>query len=166
MDYIDIIKYTVESIQVDGLPRFLCGHPKDINDQLTQMSRDYNKPNKFPAVCLILDTRKSNNSRIGISATVNYHILIVNDTLPNYNSLQRREHNFIPILRPIRERFIKALVKSKAVNNKDILRLEFSEVERYYWGKEGVGGVEANVFNDKLDAIELFDLKIDLKSNC
>ena len=84
----------------------------------------------------------------------------MNPTKAEYTTKQRREFNFTPKLDPLYSEFIHALDNFIGIA---IISENWDITRRYYWGSQLV---EKNIFNDKLDAIEIKNLEIEVNINC
>ena len=144
-------------------PYFMDGHIKEIAKRLTEKDKsgdDVIMYKKYPLIVL-LQNLEYDMDPININeAPVSF--VIVNSTNPEYITEDRREFNFTPILDPIYDEFIGAL---KDGTDKLILKNEKFKMKReYYWGSELA---DENPFNDRLDAIEVINLNLELITpNC
>lgn len=145
---------------------FQFGSGLEIIETLKQQS-DIDPFEKYPLVCMFLDVQEEHNEEAGIySRLPELRMAIVYGTDANYKAEERDEYNFRPILTPIYQTLLEQMMYSCAFM-KSGLGFEHSATRNYYWGRYGLYGKEGNIFNDKLDAIELTfrNLKI-LKTYC
>lgn len=134
----------------------------------TLMQRTKTRPfDKYPIVCLFLDVREVFNEDIGIYSRVpDLRIAIANGTNVNYKAAERDIKNFKPILTPICQELLEAMRLSCAFL-KPNTGFRHEAQRNYFWGRGGLYGKDGNIFEDKLDAIEITfrDLKI-LETYC
>lgn len=143
---------------------FLYGHGTEIINDLNDMLKNatYAKQ-RFPVVCLFLDN-KERIENDGFQSTVTLRRLVIaTDTDRNYSSAQRKAANFDVILNPLYELFISRLYWSTGVQS-DYPKHE--RWERYFWGKEGLYGNTASIFNENIDAIEINNLELKILKTC
>lgn len=135
---------------------YMHGSLKEINARLAQLSQSKDGQNqKFPLICLLHDyTRRRGDTY----ETAEITILIANNTLANYISDERLEKNFKAVLNPIYLELLRQLHLSPYFNTPSELRISHTKIDHYFYGTEGVGGV--NRFNDLVDCIELRDLEL------
>jgi hypothetical protein len=115
----------------------------------------------FPAICLMMDFEEERNVD-GYDAKATLSMVIMVSTNPAYISEDRYAANFIPTLYPLYDLFIEKLEASTELaveKGSDELPLH-TKIDRLYWGKEGLYGNTANIFNDYIDAIEIKDLTL------
>lgn len=141
-------------------PYFIDGHLLDVANQLLQKDGSV-APVKFKKYPLIvLEQDYAMNKFDGPLASASLNFVIVNQTKAEYTTEQRREFNFTPVLDPLYAEFIEALSSFTGVT---ILSENWEITRRYYWGSQLA---EKNIFNDKLDAIEIKNLEIETTINC
>lgn len=143
-------------------PFFMDGHISEISKRLKRKDESANSVlrwTKYPLVVLLQDIDFSNN-KINPTRT-SIDIIIVNQTEQDYTTVQRREKNFTPILDPLYNKLIFALrdnSKFRMTNN------DFNVSRKYFWGAVPKS---KNPFNDRLDAIEINNLNLELiKQKC
>ncbi len=141
-------------------PYFIDGHLLDVANQLLQKDGSV-APVKFKKYPLIVLEQDFTIDKLdGPIAKASLNFVIVNSTKAEYTTEQRREFNFTPTLDPLYSEFIQALDNFIGIGvnseNWDVTR-------RYYWGSQLV---EKNIFNDRLDAIELRNIEIEVTINC
>ncbi len=136
-----------------GQITYMYGHPSELVLNLNSMLGDtYCGAIKYPAILLFQDFEERLKNRI---YTADLHFIIVNSTIPTLKAHERYDKNFKPLLYPIYEQFIKVVKRRNATYDIDIRK-----IDRLYWGQKGLvyydeAGTK-NVFNDYLDAIEVF----------
>lgn len=151
-----------ESEQLPSNILYLYGHPLEIVSRLQSMTSSPTLKNqKFPLICLFTDIpiRKKIPGHYG-SALLQMIIAVQTDA--SYSSEQRTEKNFKPVLHPIKQELLKQIERHKQFTFPD--EMEYEEIDRYYWGKQGLYGNTANIFNDYIDCIELKDIRINIKN--
>ena len=141
-------------------PYFIDGHLLDVANQLIEKDGSV-APVKFKKYPLIVLEQDFEMDKLdGPIARAPLNFAIVNWTKEEYNTKQRREFNFTPTLDPLYSEFIEALDNFLGV---DILSENWGVTRRYYWGSQFV---DANIFNDYLDAIEVKNIEIETNINC
>lgn len=141
-------------------PYFIDGHLLDVAKQLV-MKNNSVAPNKFKKYPLIvLEQDFDMNKLDGVYTRASLNFVIVNRTQGDYNTKQRREFNFTPVLDPLYMDFIDALSNFEGL---EVVSDEWEVTRRYYWGSQFV---DKNIFNDWLDAIEIKNLNIETVINC
>ena len=141
-------------------PYFIDGHLLDVANQLVQKDGSVS-PEKFKKYPLIVLEQDFEMNKVdGPYAKASLSFVIINPTKVDYDTKQRREFNFTPVLDPLYLEFIEALNTFQGI---DIISDEWDVTRRYYWGSQFV---DKNIFNDLLDAIEVKNLKIEIVINC
>jgi hypothetical protein len=140
---------------------YMYGHPKEIANRLQELSNSPTEGNKkFPLVILFTDIT-IDRSLIGFYGSTSLRMLIANFTLAEYTSNQRTEINFKPILHPIKKELINQIDRHNRFTYED--ELTYKETDMYYYGSQIN---DKNIFNDRIDAIELRDIKLNIKNKC
>jgi hypothetical protein len=81
-----------------------------------------------------------------------------------YTMAERRDKNFLPFLYPIYAEFIKQLAVAPELGMPGELLLKHTKTDRPYWGGgDQIGNGTANLFNDFIDAIQIRNLKLNIK---
>jgi|ERR1044072_936408 hypothetical protein len=133
------------------------GHPKEINQRLQTLSESAEDKNKvFPRICLLTDI-PINRNIIGMYGQAKMRILICNYTEAEYTAEERTENNFKPILHPIKKEFINQLSVYGLFGFEG--EPTFTETDCYYYGSQIN---DKNQFNDRIDAIEITDLLVNI----
>jgi hypothetical protein len=143
------------------------GHLTEIAITLSEWSKsDTMRFEKFPVVCLLrpyLIQEKAGSDFKSVKMT----LMIANQTNPNYKSADRQINNFEPVLLPMYNELMLRLSKSAAFHLYDMRDMPHTQVLHDYWGRQGLAGNKANIFNDYVDAVEIRDLTLNLsQSNC
>jgi hypothetical protein len=158
---VEEIRDVVNSIVFDIPVYYLYGHPKEITKRLQEYTESFTSSNKkFPLIVLFTDiTVNRDKRRTDIYGKAKLRILIANITEGEYISEQRTAINFKPILHPIKSLFIEQMERHKQFTFDWV---EFSETECYFYGTEMN---DKNIFNDRVDAIEISNLNVIIKNN-
>jgi hypothetical protein len=164
---IESIESIVTSLQVNGIPNFLYGHRKEINNRLLEQNTITTKKEiRYPCIALRLDIPEFIKDGM---IEVKLNIAILSYTDKGYYAPERIENVYKPVLYPLYNSFMEALVNSGLFtwdHKLDGTMPEHTKVDRMYWGiAQGEGNV-SNIFSDPLDAIELIDLKLKTRINC
>lgn len=142
------------------------GHIQEIVNSMQRLTESPTQMyDKFPRIMLVEDIPMSMDGAIYNSATL--HILIVMATQKDYVSEQRQTIIFNPIINPIYDAMMSAITKDKYFNvyNPDT-DMPHAYYDRKFWGKAGIYGNVANIFNDYLDAKEIIGLKLKISKQC
>ena len=161
MRTVDQVPTTVDDT-TEQPPHYLYGHPHVVNQRLIE--RTQAALEKYPLVWLQLDySGQVFNGMIHYSA----NIVLLEYTDRNYTEEERTELVFRPKLVPLYERFFTALRKVgfawKGAQDKP----EHTFVHMGLYGSK-IAGLQSsnkeNFFTDPLDAIGIFDLKINYRN--
>ena len=107
--YIDIISEVVANIDVSGISgvdsvTFIYGDEEYIVNKLTEWSRSSTKrATTYPLIALLNDFEEDKDDRVKVS------LVVCNSTNKAYDNDQRKNNNFIPVLNPIYDGFLKSL---------------------------------------------------------
>ena len=139
---------------------FMHGHILEIIQELKKLSEDKaSKAMRYPLVALLRDFPETKGQEIGIYSEARLNLIIATRTEPTYNSEKRKSNSFVPVLYPIwgaLEKQIK-LAPEFIVNGTG---LDYTQIDHYFWGREGLFGSESNIFNDWIDCTEIKDLNL------
>lgn len=138
--------------------QFYAAHPLEIITTLQGKDESTFKYEKYPAICLLLDTRERIGYKPFALQATSLQFLFINYTEQEYTAVQRHEYNFKPILLPIYYEFLYQVSRSKYIANDIIENIQHDKINRYFWARDE--NQTANPFNDKLDAIELQNLQL------
>lgn len=169
---VDIIGEVVAEVQAELLPdlsayddnivgvNYMYGPPLEIINRLTKWSQSNGQDKKkYPLVALLHPITKRGGTNTIV--TTNLRIIIVRrNSDPKLFTEQRYENNFRPVLIPIFESFKEKLGENASFSSNGYFDIE--DTEWPFWG--GDEQQSANIFNDKVDIIELKinNLTIDL----
>ena len=158
------------SVNFGRLPKklyFMHGHQKEVNSVLqSQAAAAATQNNRFPLIVLFRDIKEELSIDDGQSYLIDFKARLGIFTLtdPSYRSDDRERNNFKPILKPILEEFINQLTQSLAFQFPTINQLGLKYYDCYFYGSSLNG---TNVFNDKVDAIEIESISLKLiNTNC
>ena len=159
---IDNVRLDYESVSNDPTkPYYEYGHPLEIIDTLTEKTNDKLVFDKYPLICLFLDATETIDERI-IKREITLDLVICAQSEKKWKALERTVETFEPILYPIYESLM------KHIKNDGVFSIvgSYDKIDRYSWGKNGLYGNTANLFNDYIDAIEIKNLKLEILKNC
>jgi hypothetical protein len=141
------------------IPFYLYGHRLDVSNRLLQKNLDaVYKEQKYPLVALFMDFPEVVANGM---ASYDLHIAILHITDANYTIEDRYIKVFKPILYPLYLSFMDKLRKvGKFTWPADQSYPPHTKTDRPYWGTVYEEGSERYIFNDRLDAIEISDLKV------
>lgn len=143
------------------------GHPLEIIETMNQFDKsDTFVYEKYPLVALFQDFEED-KATIGTAGEVRLNLIIARATLADYKAAERYTQNFKPILYPIYQALLEEIGGSfagKYFSVKDTTQISHTKIDRLYWGRNGLYKNEKNVFNDKIDAIEIKDLVLSVNS--
>jgi hypothetical protein len=138
---------------------YMYGHPKEISSRLQALSNSPTEGHKkFPLVILFTDITIDHDTP-GFYGAARLRMLVANITDPNYISDQRTELNFKPVLHPIKDELINQIAVHNQFTYED--ELKYQETDMYFYGSQQN---DKNIFNDYIDAIELRDIRINIKN--
>lgn len=139
---------------------YMWGHPIEVSEILEQLSKMPTKAaKKYPLIALFTDVPEAKgNARI--EAEIKLHLIIAVNTLQSYSSSQRLEKNFTPTLYPIYDQLLKSICYSGYFVGCTPGDLEHTKTDRFRYGKTGIYANSAEIFKDKIDCIEIENLKL------
>ena len=152
----------IDTITGDNKSVFIMAeHPIVALERLNELKRTILSGRPF--IMLLLDIQEIvGKSLIDVSCD----IIIGAVTNRSYSTDERYLNNFTPVLYPIYEAVMERLTNG----SKTILQSSYIEHEKWdrvLWGKQGLYGVDANIFDDYIDAIEVNKINLKIKkSNC
>lgn len=134
---------------------YLFGTRMEINDVLNTASKDPDqKLIRFPLVWLFVNNKREHNFNTPSDFNANLNFAFVQLTNRNYKADDRLTHVFKPILQPIVELFLEALISPyfSYMFWKDTDWLNYTDVFRYFYGSSDK---QQQVLDAPTDAIEL-----------
>lgn len=161
----DILNDIVEQVAEDyGAPvYYLHGHPVEIVNILKERSKHaINKFRKFPLIALLQDFEEVKGGNQSVNSQVSLNLIIATRTESKYLSSERYKLNFKPILHPIYEYLLDRIALHPAFGGMAPGVIPHTKIDRLYWGKQGLYGNEANIFNDRIDAVEIVNLELEI----
>lgn len=159
----DASKPGVGIIPVDS-PYYLHGHPLDIIQTLNlKDGSPSQKAKKYPMIALFQDFTEEMGTDQMIQSSTTLNIIIAYSTSDEYNSAQRYDNSFRTILYPLYDLFIEKVISSGWFLNASESLTSHDKIDRLYWGRGVNKSNKAVIFNDRIDAIEIQDLRLDLR---
>lgn len=135
------------------------GHPVEISSRLQAITNSTTEGHKkFPLIILFTDITIQKDVP-GFYGSANLRMLVANITEPHYISEDRTEKNFKPVLHPIKEELVRQIGLHAQFTYDG--ELTYDETDMYFYGSEIN---KKNVFNDYIDAIELKNIKVNIKN--
>lgn len=137
---------------------YMHGNMKEIVANLAEYTNNpAYKTKKFPIFILVEDIRinRANSDFYGV--TDGMSIIIANHTKAEYKSAEREAKNFVPILRPLYQNFLKQIASHPAFNVRSERKVPHKVTERKYWGADEH---TVNVLGDYIDAIEITEMNL------
>lgn len=162
-------KMDTELYHADTFPyhlNFLHGHPLEIVQVLQErLNSPDHKDSRFPLIALFRDFKitKGKKTEADIVGDASLNMIIAMQTDPLYRADQREALVFKPILYPIYNELLRQ-IKLSAHYSVNYAGIDHDQTDRYYWGRTGLYGNTGNTFNDYLDAIEIENMKLKVKS--
>lgn len=139
-------------------PYYFYGHPIDMNRQMMDRDKARATMNKvYPAVALRLPIQEEISGGM-VKYTMN--IAIFAETDLELSAPERYEQVIKPVLIPLYELFLDRLKKGGFTWEGNQKYPPHTKIDRPHHGVEETQGNRAYVFSNKLDAIELVNLKI------
>lgn len=141
---------------------FMDGTPWEIIQRLSE--KDQSKTEKFkkyPLLALFHNIEETRDPRIAIYADIRLNLVICNHTERKFDAPDRREKNFIPVLWPLYKIFLENIRKS-GYFELDFEMVPHTKTDQYFWGRNGLYGMDGNIFNDYLDAVEIRNLQLSI----
>ena len=144
---------------------FMQGNIIEVNTRLQGMTNSpQHKGKKYPLVVLFRDLKeKISQERHGFGTSFNAKFAIFTLTDPKYTSDQREEKTFTPILRPILEKMITNISASSIFGMPTVEQMKIEKWDCFFYGSSQNN---KNIFGDYLDAIEVPNISLVLKSKC
>lgn len=144
-------------------PYYFYGHPMDINSQMIERDKERATKGKvYPAIALRLPSDETMGSGL---THYNLNVAIFAETDLNWSAPERYANVIKPILIPLYLLFIDRLKKRGFVWEGNTQSMPpHTRTDKPHYGVEETQGNKAYVFTNKLDAIELTNLKINFKT--
>jgi hypothetical protein len=150
----------VLSTQYDFNVNYDWGHDLPVINNLSRKDKDISRPKKYPLVWFVMNFKESMGN-IGVYARLTgIRIYIMTSTKVNYTMKERRDNTFLPILYPIYAELIKQFSLSETFKPNSEMAIEHTKIDMPYWSEDGQ---KTNFYNDFIDAIQIADLKLDVK---
>lgn len=143
-------------------PFYAYGHPTEIFNTLSEKIRHSTfKADKYPLITLFLDIEEDVSNRGTVHRDVVFAIITQTDPVVKVNN--RYDTNFVPILIPLYELFIKHIKSSKYLLSDQ--KYKHTKRDRPYWGQGDFFGTGKRIGNDALDAIIISNINL-ISKNC
>jgi len=143
------------------------GDPKEIITNLKAMTIDPEQTNqKYPMLALFTDIEEKRGEQSSIEARVELNMILATLTQPTLIAPERMELNFKTTLYPLYYQLLKSISASGYFTENAWQRLSHQKIDRLYWGRHGLITDNGNVFGDYIDAIEITNLKLSIKTQC
>jgi len=140
------------------------GHPLEIIDTLKSMSKNQAISElKYPLIALFQDYDEEQGIKVGIVSDVKFHLIIAVFTQKEWNAEQRMTNSFIPVLYPVYSHLMKSICQSGYFNEGTEDKIKRTKTDRMYWGKSGLYGSDGNLFDDRIDVIEIANMQLSVK---
>ena len=169
-DIVDKVRINFDTNEVKVFPIFDYGTGIEIVNRLSEKDGDIDNFNKkYPLIWLYfkdsvlsenVDPTKGIRSRNPIDVT----IVICAESKQEYTSKERYDNTIIPTLRPLYEMFMYYLNRSAKVKSIDGFKHKYTE--NLFWGRDGLYGHTGNILNDKVDAIIIENLNLQIIESC
>ena len=143
-------------------PLYIAAHLDEIIEDLSE--EDKIQRIKYPLIMFPLDVTEIKDN-LAYHSKINMNLIICVDTKREYKRQEREDNSFIPILEPIRDDFLTELASHAYIQEIQSERIPKNEIKRYFWGKEErLGFYNQNILNDYIDAIEITNIEVVIKS--
>lgn len=160
--FADIVKRVSE--RYGSNVAYMFGDWAYISAQLTTWSKSAETARlKYPAIFLYSPFEEDKTEK-DAQCTATVDLLIVVNTLAEYTNEDRSVVSYAQCLRPIYELFIDELKKDKWLDFGYENIVEHRYVDNYRYGNRGVDGPDGNPFKDRIDGIDIKDLKITVRN--
>ena len=168
-DLVDAVKADSDNPCSGTAPHYMHGHPLEIVDLMSQKDRnDTYKFLKYPVIVLFQDFPEVMGESQTVISEGTFNLIIATETSVDYTASQRYTNTFRPYLYPLYDLLMKHIPKSGLFKNALTGMVPHTKTDRLFWGREGLYGNEGNIFNDRIDAIEIENLTLQMKisKNC
>lgn len=121
-------------------------------------------PSRFPLIWLIMNFEEDRGRDKTVFADINFNILILMPTKPDYTQIERDNAVFKPMLLPIYDALIEEFAEDINLAG-DVLR--HKRILRPYWGGGDAQNANTeNLFKQFVDAIGIYNLNLKLRTQC
>lgn len=158
------IRKVIESLrdpdsETPDAPYYMHGHTLEIANRLMLKDKNKDEKNKkYPLIALREDIAERREGDM-IHYRLNIAFLVLSKM--NYISTERYENSFNPVLQPLYEDFLKALITTHIFTWPAQYRYPLhTKINRLYIGTEQIDKNVSHKFNDPIDAIEILDLQL------
>lgn len=161
------VSQSMEALAINPFKVFFdFGHYSEVTKNLTLKDDSVTQQDKkYPLVWLVMDFDEAmGESPADYARLTGVQFIIAVPTTIDYTMGERRDKNFLPFLYPIYAEFIKQLSVAPEFGMPGQLLLKHIKTDRPYWGgSDQLGNGTANLFNDFIDAIQIRNLKLNVK---
>lgn len=142
---------------------YLYGVPLEISNVLTDWTKSETfEPKKYPLIALFQPFEEVNGREAGLAGIDRVRIIIAGLSNADWLTPERYTNNFKPILYPIYDELIEQIYFEPRISSL-MRKAEHTKIDWPFWD-DGKG---KNPFSDKLDIIEIKNLKLNVRSkNC
>lgn len=164
-DFDKIVTSMRTNTALPGVPYYEFGHRLEIANTLTERDKTQFKYQKYPLIALRMPFSERFEDGF-VKLQLNFVLVTMTDL--KYNTRQRYDKVIEPVLYPLFDSFMEA-IKNSGLYWWDHETMELPAMEKIdwpYWGTQYSEGVNANIFNDPLDAIELIDVELTKNITC
>lgn len=147
------------------LPYYMYGHRLEIANRLLEKEQDkIFKYKKYPLIALRMDFPEDVYDGLW---HFDLNIVLLAFTDKNYNTEERYEKVFKPVLYPLYQAFLKQIKDSGLFMWDGAQNVPpHTKVDRPFWGIEEREKNSKYIFNDPLDGIELINLRLNQIVKC
>ena len=140
---------------------YMHGHPLEITSSLTDLTNSATlSEKKYPLIALFQDFPETKG---GDFTNIELNLIIAINTDNTLKAGDRYVSSFKPYLYPIYDALLEAIARSGFFNETNVSEISHIKLDRLYWGRNGLYGNSANIFNDYIDCIEIQKLKLKVK---
>ncbi|MEG1403688.1 hypothetical protein [Bacteroides sp.] len=160
----DVCKSTAKelsNLKVDEI-NFQFGDSVYINTKLIEMAQI--QMNRFPLIGLF--PFEEHRGISGIECEAELDLIIACQTVAGYDNWQRHDISFNGFLRIIYDEFMRQLKQCTELDFGNAGEIEHIYKENYAYGSRGVMDSEKRDLPELIDAIEIKNMKVKLKSMC
>ena len=129
------------------------GHPMEIIESLQDMTKAQAQSNaKYPLITLFTDITQDKGEDYDIESKIKITLMIIAITEPQYKAAERLTVTMQPILYPLYWHLMDSIIDSGYFANGSSEKYpKHKQIDRFYWGKSGLYGNTANIFDDFVD---------------
>lgn len=153
------------AIEVGFNVMFDWGHDEEVQKQLELKNGGMTGAvrTKFPLVWLVMDYPERRGRTLDLYSENRTQIIIAVDTDPELTMQKRAEQVYLPVLYPIYAHLLNELARDRRFQTLNRNMIPHTKVDRPYWSG-GSNKAGESLFDEPIDAIEIKDLEIEIKS--